>query len=222
MCVLVRGLSAGGEEEMGCAGGTYIVCGGASRGRTGPPSRRVFVHMSDSTQKRRRIQRSPSPPVYKLDDGDDAYEPYVPVAQRRQAKLAKLSALSSTSDAREKAKNQLEELLEKEDAEREEERRREGARKERTLLVEAQEVHSRKAAEGARLAFISRHLVSPPPTLDAGKTEVEKAEEADAEIFAAIASRRKLASDLELAQGIQYSESLRTSYAPRPTHNALT
>lgn len=210
------------RRRCGCAEGTYIVCGGASRGRTGPPSRRDFVDMSDSTQKRRRIQRSPSPPVYKLDDGDDTYEPYVPVAQRRQAKLAKLSALSSTSD-REKAKHQLEELLEKEDAEREEERRREGARKERTLLLEAQEVHSRKAAEGARLAFISRHLVSPPPLLlDAGKTEVEKAEEADAEILSAIASRRKLASDLELAKGIQYSESLRTSYARHPAHNALT
>ncbi|KAI6167220.1 P-loop containing nucleoside triphosphate hydrolase protein, partial [Pisolithus thermaeus] len=46
------------------------------------------------------------------------------------------------------------------------------------------EVHSRKAAE------------------DAKKTEFEKAEEVDAEILAAIASRRKLASDLELAKGI--------------------
>ncbi|KAF8558434.1 P-loop containing nucleoside triphosphate hydrolase protein [Imleria badia] len=151
--------------------------------------------MSDPTQRRRRVQRSPSPPTYKLDDDGDTYEPYIPVAQRREAKLAKLSALSST-DAREKARKQLEELLEKEDEEREEERRREGARKERTLLLEAQEVHSLKAAE------------------DATKTEVEKAEEADAEILAAIASRRKLASDLELAKGIHYSESLRASWRP--------
>ncbi|KIL00639.1 hypothetical protein PAXRUDRAFT_821429 [Paxillus rubicundulus Ve08.2h10] len=155
--------------------------------------------MSESVQKRRRIQRSSPPPVYILDGENDTYEPYIPVAQRREAKLAKLSALSVSSDLRAKAKKELEELLEKEDVQREEERRREKARKERTLLVEAQEVHSRKAAE------------------DASKTEVEKADEVDAEILAAIASRRKLASDLELAKGIQYSESLKSSWRP-PKH----
>ncbi|KAI6036809.1 P-loop containing nucleoside triphosphate hydrolase protein [Pisolithus microcarpus] len=144
--------------------------------------------------KRHRIQRSPSP-TYKLDDEDDSYEPYIPVAQRREAKLAKLSSLTSNT-AREKAKRQLEELLARQDAEQEEESQRERARKERTLLLEAQEVHSRKAAE------------------DAKKTEFEKAEEVDAEILAAIASRRKLASDLELAKGISYSESLKTSWQP--------
>jgi hypothetical protein len=48
--------------------------------------------------------------------------------------------------------------------------------------------------------------------LDAKKTEGEKADEADAEILAAIARRRKLASDLELAKGIQYTESIESSY----------
>lgn len=47
--------------------------------------------------------------------------------------------------------------------------------------------------------------------LDAKKTDVEKAEEQDAEILAAIASRRKLASDLELAKDVQYSEPLKTT-----------
>ena len=47
--------------------------------------------------------------------------------------------------------------------------------------------------------------------LDAMKTEAEKREEQDAEILAAITTRRKLASDLELAKGIQYTESLQTS-----------
>ncbi|KAH7927700.1 P-loop containing nucleoside triphosphate hydrolase protein [Leucogyrophana mollusca] len=148
----------------------------------------------ESTPKRRRIQRSPSP-TYNLDDEDSSYEPYVPVAQRREAKLAKLSSWGNNTD-KDKAKKQLEELLEREDEEREEERRREKARKERTLLMEAQDVHSRKAAE------------------DAKKTDVEKAEEVDAEILAAIASRRKLASDLELAKGISYTESLKTSWRP--------
>ena len=46
---------------------------------------------------------------------------------------------------------------------------------------------------------------------DAKKTAAEKAEEADAEILAAIAARRKLASDLELAKGVQYTDPLKTS-----------
>lgn len=91
--------------------------------------------------------------MYKLDDEDDSYEPYVPVAQRRQAKLAKLTSWGANTE-KDKAKQLLEELEEKDDEEREEERRKEKARKERTLLMEAQEVHGRKAVEG--MSF-SRH-----------------------------------------------------------------
>ncbi|OCH95252.1 P-loop containing nucleoside triphosphate hydrolase protein [Obba rivulosa] len=149
--------------------------------------------MDESAPKRRRIQRSPSP-QYKL-DGDDTYEPYIPVAQRRQAKLAKLTSLGANAE-KDRARREKEEQDDREDEEREEERRREKARKERTLLMEAQEVHERKAAE------------------DAKKTDVERAEEADAEILAAIASRKKLASDLELAKGVQYAESLKTTWRP--------
>ncbi|EIW60687.1 DEAD-domain-containing protein [Trametes versicolor FP-101664 SS1] len=150
--------------------------------------------MSQPSHKRARIQRSPSP-VYKLDDEDDSYEPYVPVAQRRQAKLAKLTSWGANTE-KDKAKQLLEELEEKDDEEREEERRKEKARKERTLLMEAQEVHGRKAVE------------------DAKKTDAEKAEEQDAEILAAIAARRKLASDLELAKGVSYTEPLKSSWRP--------
>ncbi|KDQ60557.1 hypothetical protein JAAARDRAFT_31516 [Jaapia argillacea MUCL 33604] len=147
---------------------------------------------SSSAPKRRRVERPPSP-KYSLDD--DNYEPYIPVAQRRQARLAKLTSWGANSD-KDNQKKLQQEADEREDEEREEERRREKARKERTLLVEAQEVHSKRAQE------------------DAQKTEVEKADEKDAEILAAIAARRKLASDLELAKGIQYSESLKTSWRP--------
>lgn len=48
--------------------------------------------------------------------------------------------------------------------------------------------------------------------IDAQKTETERHEEEDAKILAAIASRKKLASDLELAKGIQYTEPIRTSW----------
>lgn len=102
----------------------------------------------ESTAKRRRIQRSPSP-QYKIDDGHD-YEPYVPVAQRRQAKLAKLSALGSSTGRDDlRAARAAEE--EQEDEEQEQERRREKVRRGRALLVEAQEVHSKKASEGVWL-----------------------------------------------------------------------
>lgn len=60
---------------------------------------------------------------------------------------------------------------------------------------------------------------------DAKKTEAEKAEEADAHILAAIASRKKLASDRELAKGIEYTETLRTSWVASVTtcdHNMLS
>jgi ATP-dependent RNA helicase DDX41 len=102
----------------------------------------------EPTIKRRRVQRSPSP-QYRIEN-DDSYEPYIPVAQRRQAKLAKLSAWGSSTtrdDAREARR--VEE--EREDEELEEERRREKVRRGRALLVEAQEVHSKKASEGVWL-----------------------------------------------------------------------
>ncbi|KAK0232882.1 P-loop containing nucleoside triphosphate hydrolase protein [Armillaria fumosa] len=144
--------------------------------------------------KRRRVERSPSP-TYKLDGEDDTYEPYIPVAQRRQAKLAQLTALGANSD-KERTKRQQREQQEREDEANEEEARRERLRKERTLLMEAQEVHSQKAAE------------------DAKKTEEEKTREADDKIFNAIKSHKMLASDMELAKGIQYTESLKTSWRP--------
>jgi ATP-dependent RNA helicase DDX41 len=114
-----------------------------------------------SQPKRRRldaVKRSPSP-VYKLDDEDDSYQPYVSVAQRRKDKLAKLSSWGAPTE-KQKAKKQQEEVEEREDAEKEEERRRERARMERTLLMEAQEVHSRKAFEGAlhTLPIHTKHL----------------------------------------------------------------
>ncbi|EJD44074.1 P-loop containing nucleoside triphosphate hydrolase protein [Auricularia subglabra TFB-10046 SS5] len=136
---------------------------------------------------------------YKLDGDDDDYVPYVPVHQRRQQKLARL--VNSTSSVSAGAKRKLAEsaATEERDLVDEEEARRERARKERTLLLEAQEVHQRKAVQ------------------DAQKTEAEKKEEEEAEILAAIANRRQLASDRELAKGITYTEPFKTSWRP-PRH----
>lgn len=100
---------------------------------------------SDGKTKRRRITRSPSP-NYNLDDAADEYEPYIPVAQRRQAKLAAIA--SRGFDDKRKHANQSSLDSEQRDADDEEERQREKERKERTLLLEAQEVHRKKAVEG--------------------------------------------------------------------------
>lgn len=116
---------------------------------------------SEPSVKRRRVQRSPSPSL-KLDD-DDNYEPYVPVAQRRQAKLAKLSALGSSS--RDKSQEAREAEDERENEEQEEERRREKVRRGRALLVEAQEVHSKKASEGMRCSHLLACLLRRRPQM---------------------------------------------------------
>ena len=164
--------------------------------------------MEPSYKRRRLLERSTSP-QYKLDDEENEdYEPYIPVVQRRQEKLAKLSSWAKSSDKRgfAYASEDRSDQLQDED---EEETRKEKLRKDRTLLAEAQEVHLKKAAEGARSSLFLITQVYHTP--DAMKTEAEKQEEEDAEILAAIATRRKLASDLELAKGIQYTESLESS-----------
>jgi ATP-dependent RNA helicase DDX41 len=158
---------------------------------------------------KRRIQHSQSP-TYNLDDQDDSYELYVPVAQRREAKLAKLTSWGANAE-KDMAKKQLEEMEERKDEEEEQAKRKEKARKERTLLMEAQDVHSKKAEEGEYSICFSLPYAYSNGT-DAKKTVGEKAEEADAEILAAIANRRILASDMELAKGISYTEPLKTSY----------
>ena len=100
--------------------------------------------MSVPPSKRRRRSRSPSP-VYKLDDeNDDDYAPYIPVAQRKQAKLAAIASLTHNDKRHDTEKDMAQEVDEID----EEDRAREKDRKQRTLLLEAQEVHRKKALEG--------------------------------------------------------------------------
>ncbi|KAM6500809.1 DEAD domain containing protein [Amanita muscaria] len=146
-----------------------------------------------STSKSQYLRRSRSP-VYNLDDEYETYEPYVPVIKRRQETLARLTSWNANGEQEKRRTGDT--SHEYEDHEKDDELRREKARMERTLLIEAQEVHSRKAAE------------------DASKSAGEKAEEADAEILEAIQTKKKLVSDMELAKGIQYTEPLKTSWRP--------
>lgn len=169
------------------------------------------VHMA-SSPKRRRIDPEED---LRLEE-DDEYVPYVPVAQRRQAKLAQLANRGQThSTSVPKVSDEDAEREAREDAEREEEKRRERFRKERTLLQEAQEVHKRQAEEGKhtlRGHYESRHPgTDPRHSLDSSKTTAQKADEDEEKILAAIANQRKLASDLELAKGISYSESMKST-----------
>lgn len=102
--------------------------------------------VASSSPKRQQIETKEE---FTLDEGNDDYVPYVPVAQRRQQKLAQLASRGQKqSNAMLQARQEQEELDAKEDEEREEEKRRDRLRKERTLLVEAQEVMKRKAEEG--------------------------------------------------------------------------
>lgn len=129
-----------------------------------------------------------------VQEGD--FEPYVPIVQRRAQKFAKLSSLISDSEQRACRRHQHTVTEEYRDDQKDEEVQREKARVERTLLMEAREVQSKRQAE------------------DSKKTELQKAEDADAEILEAIKSRKKLASDRELAKGIKYTESLKSSWRP--------
>ncbi|WOO83237.1 DEAD-box ATP-dependent RNA helicase 35 [Vanrija pseudolonga] len=125
------------------------------------------------------------------------YKPYVPVAKRRAQMLEKLGSTRQSK----KIKTAEEEEREKKDAQKEledaEEKRKETARRERTLLQEAQEVKRQKELE------------------DAGKNAAEKEAEKEAELLAQMErAQKKLAGAQELASGTVYTESMKTSWRP--------
>lgn len=99
--------------------------------------------MTENVPKRRRLDKSPSP-TYRLDEQNDDYQPYVPVAQRKLAKLAALTSRGAKHPDRSRS-NSTPAL---DDEDEEELLKRDKERKDRTLLLEAQEVHRKKAAEG--------------------------------------------------------------------------
>jgi ATP-dependent RNA helicase DDX41 len=78
------------------------------------------------------------------------YKPYVPVAKRRKQLLTKLEAKKNrTTEEIERDR------LRREQEEEDEERAREKARRERTLLQQAQEVKERKALEGTHSSALT-------------------------------------------------------------------
>jgi len=131
------------------------------------------------------------------DAEEDDYTPYVPVAKRRANLLSSLSSRQQPAKAVTKTPEDIareQEALEREQ-EAAEEIRRERARKERTLLQEAQEVKKRQAE------------------LHSQETDLEREAKKEAEILAALErQQKKLASAAELAQGVTYTESVKTTY----------
>ncbi|MCO5600310.1 hypothetical protein L7F22_054420 [Adiantum nelumboides] len=156
--------------------------------------------------KRRRVVEEEEEPMYKYDDeDDDEYEQkrYVPLKQRKAAELQKIARLraggvgaaagsASPQDGAQSPKRRAQD----DEEEGEEAGSSVVKRSTQTLLKEARELREKEAKEQ--------------------KSEAQKQREEEAKILEAHAARRKLASDLELAKGINYSEPLKTSWtAPR-------
>ncbi|SCZ99106.1 BZ3500_MvSof-1268-A1-R1_Chr3-1g05815 [Microbotryum saponariae] len=162
---------------------------------------------SGSTFKRRRLSPPPNAnqPLYSLDDDEHSHDPssssslYVPVKKRREALLSKLATKQLGVAASVLEKQQM---VEKELQEEQEREQREGKKQRgnaQTLLIEAQEVKRLKAMQ------------------DAVKTDADKRKEEEDAILAAQAARQKaLAGAEEIAQGIVYTERLKTTWtAPK-------
>lgn len=150
-------------------------------------------------------------PKYSYDDdddegGDDDYDSkrYVPLKQRRQQELQRAlrknrtesnEGTASPREGRPSNAGELESVgKDAEEDEGEDGRNREGIKqKNQTLLDEARALREARAY--------------------ATQTEAEKRAEEEKKILEAHAARRKLASDMELAKGISYTEPLKTSWA---------
>lgn len=135
---------------------------------------------------------------YSLDnDEDDEYDQqrYIPVKQRKAAELARIKAMRARGIASDDAGNvasSMDGKAGKEDIDEEEEQGPLVQRSKQILLKEAREIREKEAKEN--------------------KTEEEKRLEEERVILEAHAARKKLASDLELAKGINYTEPISTSW----------
>lgn len=159
--------------------------------------------------KRRKVEDDDNEPRYSFDseEEEEAYDQqrYIPVKQKKAAELARIASkrarglgdgLMSASSA--KAGGQGGKRGDKEGEEDEEEEEEQQGplvqRSKQLLLKEAREIREKVAKEN--------------------KTEEEKRLEEEAKILEAHAARKKLASDMELAKGINYTEPIKTSWRP--------
>jgi ATP-dependent RNA helicase DDX41 len=112
----------------------------------------------------------------------DDYVPYVPVKKRKEQQLALLAGRHAKSTSPRPADGD----------EEDEDEAEKSKRQQRTLLQEAQEVKRKKAEE------------------EALKSDAQKRAEEEEAALRLVANRKKLAGAMELAQGITYTEPLKT------------
>lgn len=162
--------------------------------------KRLRLMAAAPSPKRIRLEE---PSTSKYDDDDNeadagGYKPYVSVVQRREAEMAKLAGRNSFTSSRAK-QQETRKRKEEEELMREKERVAKEKELSKTLLVTAQEVKKEKEAA------------------DRQKTAEQLRAEQEEETLKMVSNKKKLASDFELAKGIQYVEPLKTSWRP-PRH----
>lgn len=144
---------------------------------------------ADSPSKRPRVEEENSYYDYENEEEDDK-PAYVPLKQRRLQQLEsiknKSNGISSLSSTTSTKDDYDEEEEEKQD--------RGVEQSKHSLLSEARELREKQAKEN--------------------KSQAEKEAEEEQKILEAHAARRKLASDMELAKGISYTEPIKTSWTP--------
>lgn len=134
------------------------------------------------------LRMSKNDDTFGLEDDDD-YVPYVPIKQRREAKFQKLVSQRRLPEQQ----NLAEADEEIEDS------HKAGPKANVSLIDQAVEVKKQKMLE------------------DSVKTEAEKKLEEEKAIMDAVAQKKHLASDRELAKGIIYTNPIQTTWRP-PRH----
>ncbi|CAG8549840.1 10005_t:CDS:10 [Paraglomus occultum] len=117
---------------------------------------------------------------------DEDYIPYVPIKRRREKKLQRL--VSQRDNRQEQKQSENEEEAEDDYVA--------GPKAHVSLIDQAVEVKKQKAIE------------------DSAKTDAQKKLEEEKAIMEAVAQRKLLASDRELAKGIIYTEPMKTTWKP--------
>ncbi|CAG8437427.1 6185_t:CDS:10 [Funneliformis mosseae] len=136
-----------------------------------------------------------------LDLEEDNYVPYVPIKQRREVKLQKLASQRRLPESQKDSEvdDEIEESV------------KAGPKANVSLIDQAVEVKKQKMIE------------------DSFKTDSEKKLEEERAIMEAVAQRKLLASDRELAKGIIYTEPMKTTWhtprhireRPQSVHDAI-
>ncbi|KAK0554563.1 DEAD-box ATP-dependent RNA helicase 35 [Tilletia horrida] len=175
---------------------------------TAAPSEEAAAVLRAIQEKRKRLAEEESKKTlsydYDDDEEDSSYAKHVPLKQRRLQELQKISAKrttsplpqqsasASTSSPSRRAEQDADEDKEEDDFFN----KKAVLQGTKSLMAEARAI--REAEDPAQTA----------------KTQAEKEAEEERKILEAHAARKKLAGAAEIAKGIEYSESLKTSWTP--------